>query len=316
MVRRRTVVVGLGVLALAGAGAAYALTAPRPLGPDVAVDAVGDAARGERIFHLGGCQSCHGAPDKSGKFARADGPLAGGLRLETEFGTFVVPNISPHETAGIGAWSRRDFASAMLRGVSPEGAHYYPSFPYASYARMPAGDVADLHAYLATLEPSEAVQPDHELGFPFNIRRSVGGWKLLYLRDDWVTGDVPDERVERGRAIVEGPGHCAECHTPRDALGGLDRSRWMAGGPNPDGEGSIPNITPHEDGIGGWSEADIAYYLETGFTPEFDSVGGSMVAVQRELSKVSAEDREAIAAYLKFIEPKPIEASETAEAGE
>ena len=289
-----------------GAGAAFALTAPRPLDPGVAIPTEGDPARGERIFHLGGCQSCHGAPDESGRFARADGPLSGGLRLETEFGTFVVPNISPHETAGIGSWGQLDFASAMLRGVSPEGAHYYPSFPYGSYTRMPIGDVMDLLAYLETLEPSDAVQPGHELRFPFNIRRSVGGWKLLFLRDDWVVDDPgTDELVERGRDIVEGPGHCAECHTPRNALGGLDKDRWMAGGPNPDGEGTIPNITPHEDGIGGWSAADIAYYFETGFTPDFDSVGGSMVAVQRELSKVSTEDREAIAAYLKFIEAKP-----------
>ena len=303
--RWRTPLVALGILALAGAGVAYALTAARPLDPDAAVLTAGDAARGERIFHLGGCQSCHGAPDQSGNFALPDGPLAGGLRLDTEFGTFVVPNISPHEAAGIGSWKELDFASAMLRGVSPEGAHYYPSFPYASYTRMPIGDVMDLFAYLQTLEPSDAVQPEHELRFPFSIRQSVGGWKLLFLDDDWVADGAPEGLVERGRAIVEGPGHCAECHTPRNALGGLDTDRWMAGGPNPDGDGRIPNITPHESGIGSWSEADIAYYLETGFTPDFDSVGGSMVAVQREMAKVGADDRAAIAAYLKFIEAKP-----------
>ena len=292
---------GLG-LAVVGAGAAYGLTAPDPLADSEVVLNGGDLVRGERLFHLGGCQSCHGMPDERG-LASADGPLGGGLRLTTEFGTFVVPNISPDPQAGIGGWSDLDFANAMLRGVSPEGEHYYPSFPYGSYARMEPDEVSDLWAYLKTLEPSGSVAPPHELRFPFSIRRAAGGWKLLFLDDDWVGDAEPGTAVERGRAIVEGPGHCAECHTPRNALGGLDTSRWMAGGPNPEGRGQIPNITPHASGLGDWSANDIVYYLETGFTPDFDTVGGAMVAVQRELSKVSAEDREAIAAYLLSLDP-------------
>lgn len=104
--------------------------------------------------------------------------------------------------------------------------------------------------------------------------------------------------VERGRMLVEGAGHCGECHTPRDRFGGLLRERWLAGAPNPEGKGRIPNITPGGENISAWSAADIAYYLESGFTPEFDTVGGSMVAVQENMAKLSDEDRAAIAAYL------------------
>jgi mono/diheme cytochrome c family protein len=156
----------------------------------------------------------------------------------------------------------------------------------------------DLVAYLRTLPADATPSGAHELGFPFNIRRAVGGWKLLFASDQWVLADAPTPQVERGRYLVEALGHCAECHTPRNALGGLNRSDWLAGGPNPDGEGTIPNITP---GKLTWTENDIAYYLETGFTPDFDSVGGSMAHVVRNTARLTPEDRLAIAAYLKAV---------------
>ncbi|MGG7566168.1 c-type cytochrome [Rhodovulum sp. DZ06] len=315
------------LLAAGGAGAGWVLSAPDPLpgarfagpamtrtGPDglpaAAPDFTPDPERGATLFAVAGCASCHIAPageaggEGAGEGAEPDAPprLAGGKRFETAFGTFVAPNISPHETDGIGAWSSRQFADAVLRGIGPEGAHLYPAFPYASYAKLTVGDALDMFAYLGTLPPVEGAAPGHELGFPFNIRRGLGLWKRLYLSGEWVVA-AEDPQVTRGRFLVEGPGHCAECHTPRDPLGGLDRSRWLAGAPNPDGPGQVPDITPR--GLS-WSEADIAYYLESGFTPDYDSVGGSMVEVVENLAALPPEDRAAIAAYLKAV-PTPAE---------
>jgi mono/diheme cytochrome c family protein len=143
----------------------------------------------------------------------------------------------------------------------------------------------------------------HRLGFPFNIRRGVGLWKLLYADDAPIAEiDEGDTQLARGRYLVEALGHCGECHTPRDFAGGPKRDLWLAGAPNPEGRGRIPNITPAGT-IADWSQADIAYYLESGFTPEFDSVGGSMVDVQENMAKLPAADRDAIAAYLKAIPP-------------
>lgn len=290
------------VLSLLGGAAFWVLTMPRGLSEaEIAALPVGDAGRGETMFWIGGCDSCH-AP------ARAQGDdrflLGGGQELATDFGTFVVPNISPHPEDGIGSWSEGDFADAMLRGVSPDGRHYYPAFPYASYARMQAGDVADLWAYLQTLPEVAGAQPGHRLAFPYALRRGVGLWKLAFLDPAPVIAvDPADPVLLRGRYLVEGPGHCAECHTPRDFAGALDAARWMGGAPNPDGEGRIPNITGGEGGIADWSAADLAYYFETGFTPEFDSVGGSMAAVQRNLAELDGADRDAIAAYVKVLPP-------------
>ncbi len=161
------------------AGAAYALTSPSRLEPEaIAAEGSGDAARGERLFHAGGCASCHAPAEGAGEGAVA---LAGGAPLVTKFGTFHAPNISPDREAGIGAWSLADFANAMQRGVGPNGEPLYPAFPYTSYARMTPGDIADLHAYLMTLPASKAVAPPHELAFPYNIRRGVGLWQRVFL---------------------------------------------------------------------------------------------------------------------------------------
>ena len=189
----------------------------------------------------------------------------------------------------------------MTRGVGPEGEHLYPSFPYGSYARLSPADINDLFGYIKTLPPSTNVAPPHELGFPFNIRMAVGGWKLLYFTDaPRVQLASTDEKVKRGQFLVEGPGHCGECHTPRDQLGGFKADSWLAGGPNPEGKGSIPDITPGGT-VKSWSEADFVNYFQTGFTPEYDSAGGQMAEVQQNLAHLPQADLEAIAAYLKAV---------------
>ncbi|WP_185983623.1 cytochrome c [Aureimonas mangrovi] len=294
---RRAVAIGASVVVVA-AGAVWALALPQRLPPEaVAAEGSGDARRGRVVFNAGGCASCH----MSGGDAEAP-ELGGGEALETAVGTFHGPNISPHETDGIGAWSLADFANAMQRGVAPGGQHLYPAFPYTSYARMTPGDVADLHAFLLTLPPVEGRAPQNEIAFPFDLRFGLGLWKRAFLSDAPVV-DLPSDasaQLQRGRYLVEGPAHCGECHTPRTlgGYGGLDTARWLGGGPNPEGEGTVPNITP-----GGldWSESDIAYYLESGFTPDFDVAGGAMADVIDNMALLAAEDREAIAAYLRAV---------------
>jgi mono/diheme cytochrome c family protein len=281
--------------------AAWWLTATRTIGEGDIPAHSPDAAAGERLFWAGGCASCHATPVK-GKRAKGDDKLilGGGMELSSPYGVFRVPNISPHAKDGIGAWSMVDFVNAMQRGVSPDRRHYYPSFPYSSYARMPVEDVMDLKAFLDTLPAIEGRVDGHTLRFPWSVRRGIGLWKRRYLDAEPV--HVSDEPlVERGRILVEGAGHCGECHTPRDRFGGLEFGNWLAGAPNPEGKGRIPNITPGGKKTSGWSERDIEYYLESGFTPEFDMVGGSMVAVQENMAMLSKEDRQAIAAYLKAV---------------
>lgn len=297
MIRKLALV--LGVLVLLGGLAFWFLTAPQRLDTAMlqAVPA-GDAARGELVFWAGGCASCHAASGAEGDARLA---LGGGVELVSPFGTFVAPNVSPHAD-GIGGWSFEDFANALMRGVSPSGNHYFPAFPYTSYARMEVGDVADLFAFMQTLPHVAGVAPAHRIGFPYNVRRVVGLWKRLYLSPDHAVALAgASEQVARGQYLAEGPGHCGECHTPRNAIGGLEMSRWLGGAANPTGRGMIPNITPGSPDVGSWGEDDIASYLETGFTPDFDSAGGQMAEVVKNLAELPAADRAAIAAYLKAV---------------
>ena len=300
--RLRTLIRSFLVLAVAGATTGFWLSAPERLS-DAELDAIADhqpdASMGERIFLIGGCASCHAA---KGAKDEARLVLEGGRTFPTEFGVFIAPNISPDPDNGIGAWSLADFANAMVQGVAPDGSHYYPAFPYGSYARMEPADIADLWAYLQTLPPSTRANDAHEVGFPFNIRRGLGLWKLAFLPDPTKPViPVDGQQLRLGQYLVEGPGHCGECHTPRGPFGGLDTSRWLAGGPNPEGKGRIPNVTPGGKDTSGWSAEDIAEYLKSGFTPDYDTAGGSMVDVVENTSRLSDEDRAAIAAYLRAV---------------
>lgn len=285
---------GAAALALLGAAAAWALTAPDPL-PAAQASLAGDAARGATLFAAAGCASCHAAEGA----APSDAPvLSGGRAFVTAFGTFRAPNISP-SPQGIGDWSDAEVMNAVMRGVGREGQHLYPALPYTSYVKAEPQDVADIVAFLRTLPPSDAANVPNDVGFPFSIRRALGAWKLLFLRDEWVLQGDLDPQVERGRYLAEAMVHCAQCHTPRNALGGLRTDAWLSGAPNPSGEGRIPGIDP---GSLDWTAADIATYLATGFTPDFDVAGGTMAEViANSTSRLPAEDRAAIAAYVKAV---------------
>ena len=300
----RRILSTLVVLAIAAGGAFYIITIPQTLdAAALPADGSGDATRGERIFWAGGCTSCHASAKATGDDKLK---LGGGAPLKTPFGVFHAPNISPDETDGIGAWTFAHFANAMQRGVDPEGRHLYPAFPYSSYIKMKPADVANLFAFIETLPAVQGKAPGNELPFPLTIRRGIGLWKLFFLGSDQPVVDLPgdaSDTVHRGRYLVEGPGHCGQCHTPRSlyGAGGLEADEWLAGAPNPEGKGRAPDITPAKSGIGSWSSSDIVYFLESGFTPDFDSVGGSMVEVQENMARLPKADREAIAAYLKAI---------------
>ncbi len=293
----RKIIKALVLLGLIGAVVAWLVTAPATVDAARFDGLSGDAEKGGLVFAASGCNSCHAAPDAKGDDKMI---LTGGLHFASDFGTFIAPNISPSE-AGIGDWTVVDLANAMTKGTSPAGKHYYPAFPYTSYKHMTDQDISDLYAFIQTLPKSDVATQPHDVGFPFNIRRSLGGWKILFNPTAYALKVPDDALLQRGRYLVEGPGHCAECHTPRNALGGFKRDAWLAGGPNPDGPGIIPSIRPNDLG---WSQAEIFEYLKTGFTPEFDVVGGSMVSVQENMALLPDEELAAIASYLLALEPK------------
>lgn len=293
----RRIVFFLLAAAFLGGAVAWQMTMPRKVSETALDGLTGDAARGATVFTAAGCASCHMGPGAEGEDQLK---LAGGQGFPTEFGTFYAPNISPDPVAGVGEWSDLDFANALWRGVSPEGQHYFPALPYWSYARMTAQDLVDLTAYLRTLPADATPSKPHDVGFPFNIRRLVGGWKFLNMRPEFVIDGDLSEQETRGRYIAEALAHCGECHTPRNALGGLKTGQWLAGSVTPDGKGKVPNITPAQLK---WSEDEIVEYLTSGFTPEFDSVGGHMAHVVENMARLPEEDRRAVAAYLKKVPP-------------
>jgi mono/diheme cytochrome c family protein len=299
--RLRTIAVVLLALALVGAALFWVLTIPTLAVTGPLPARTPDLANGETMFNIGGCSSCHATP-KQDDHKR----LGGGLALVTPFGTFKVPNISSDPRHGLGAWTEEQFANAMLRGVGRRGEHLYPSFPYTSYQRMKLDDVRDLYAFLKTLPAETTPSERHELPFPFNVRRGLGLWKWLYLDGRPFAPDPgKSAQLNRGAYLIEGPGHCAECHSPRSLLGGIVAARRFAGGPDAEGKGWVPNITPHADGLATWSAKDIAYLLESGFNPGGDSVGSNMADVVVNTGRLTAADREAMAAYLKSLPPLP-----------
>ncbi|CUT14658.1 Putative diheme cytochrome c553 [Bradyrhizobium sp.] len=293
---RRTISVAL-LAALAAAGVYWWLSAPVVAAAGTAPARVPDLANGEVMFNAGGCASCHAVPDQPDRLR-----LGGGVAIKSPFGTFYAPNISSDPTDGIGKWSQAEFVNAVMHGVSPEGRHYFPAFPYTSYQHARREDVLDLFAYLKTLPAVAGKVRDHDVRFPFNIRRNVGIWKFLFLDGKpFVADSAKSPQWNRGAYLVNSFGHCAECHSPRNALGGIIAGQRFAGGPNPEGEGWVPNIT--QKGLGEWSAKDIAYFLKTGELPDGDSVGGAMTRVIKNTSQLPDDDLAAMADYLKSLPP-------------
>jgi len=295
----RRILLGCALAGAAAFGTYWWLTAVPVMSAAALPSHNADLANGLTTFNAGGCSSCHAVPGQPDRLK-----LGGGLAIPSPFGTFYAPNISPDPADGIGRWTEAEFVNAVTTGVSPEGYHYFPAFPYTSYQHAKVEDIRDLFAYLKTLSPVPGKVRDHDVTFPFNIRRNVGIWKWLFMDDKPFVPDVArSAQWNRGAYLVNGLGHCAECHSPRNFLGGIIAAQRFGGGPDPEGEGEgwVPNITPK--GIGDWSAKDIADFLKTGDMPEGDSAGGSMARVIKNTSQLSDQDRAAIAEYLKSLPP-------------
>jgi mono/diheme cytochrome c family protein len=233
-------------------------------------------------------------------------PFAGGRALKTPFGTFFGPNITPHPQAGIGRWTEADFVRALRLGLRPDGAHYFPAFPYPSYTKISDADLRDLWAYLRTLSPSDRASQAHDLGFPFGWRFLVAGWKWLYFTPGPHADDPKlSPALNRGAYLVRALGHCGECHTPRNSLGGPRQDRSLAGGKGPEGKG-VPNLTPTR--LKKWDDGELKAFLTTGLTPDGDVPGEAMAEViNNTTSQLTPSDLAAILAYLRSLPPLPDE---------
>lgn len=264
---------------------------------------VPDLEAGARIFRATGGCTCHTNYPGEGDDAPA---LAGGRAMETPFGVFYSTNITPDDETGIGRWSDADFVRAMREGLSPDGEHYFPVFPYTSFSGLREADLVDMKAYLDSLPAVRRENRPPDAPFPFSWRATLFGWKILNFTPKVFEPDpAKSEQWHRGRYLVEAAAHCGECHTPRTVTGGADASMTLAGSEEgPEGE-LAPNITPDaETGIGDWSVADITWYLEMGLEPDGDDAGGLMAEViEHGYTELPASDLEAIAVYLKSLAP-------------
>ena len=287
-----------------------------PLWNPAWADDVADAAqiaRGAYLFSAAGCNACH--TDKKHGGAQ----LGGGLALDTPFGRFYTPNISADPEHGIGRWSEAEFLRALQQGIGPDGSYYYPAFPYTSYTRAKPEDLLAIRAYILSLPPTPTPNKPHELRFPFSWRALLGIWRFLNFTPGPVWVDYPGHDVawNRGAYLTEALGHCAECHTPRGMLGGLERDLAYSGSTSALGIGRVPNITPDpQSGIGSWSKEQVIRALSDGALPNFDYVGSGMGEVVGEnTSKLTDADRAAIADYLLSLKPIRNEAAKATQPG-
>lgn len=259
--------------------------------------AQGDVTKGLYISRAAGCVGCH-TDTKAGAV-----PFAGGRALKTPFGTFYGPNITPHRETGLGTWSEADLRRALRSGERPDGAHYFPAFPYASFTSMTDADISDLWAYLKSLPATNQPNLKHDLQFPFGWRFLAGIWKTLFF----TTGPVPPQvamtpTVARGAYLARSLGHCGECHTPRNFLGASQASLAFAGAKLPDGR--APNLTPTR--LKKWSDDDLKAYLKTGMTPDSDIAAEPMnEVIVNTTNRLTPEDLAALISYLRTLPPLP-----------
>lgn len=256
----------------------------------------GDVERGKYMVRAAGCVACHTDIKNKGK------EFAGGPPLETPFGTFYGPNITPDDTAGIGKWTLAEFSQALTAGLRPDGSHYFPAFPYTNYSLLKSQDIADIKAYLDTVAPVADKGPDNDLLWPFSDRNLMAGWKWLFFdQPEFTPSPQKSDQWNRGAYLVKGPAHCAACHTERNAFGAPVDDRMNGTNYGPNGH-PVPGING-DNHINDWTEEDVVFGLQTGFTPDGDVMGGAMREVIEEgTSYLSDADLKAIAVYLKSLE--------------
>jgi mono/diheme cytochrome c family protein len=261
--------------------------------------AQGDAKRGEYLAKAGGCLGCHTVEEKDGGKEKPV-PFAGGRALKTPFGTFYGPNITPHPEAGIGKWAEADFMRAMREGRRPDGANYFPAFPYPSFTLISDADLRDLWAYLRSLPPSSRPSQPHDLGFLYRWRFSVTLWKWMFFTPGPLAPDAArSAQLNRGAYLVRALGHCGECHTPRNFMGGPKKDRFLAGAKD-----VAPNLTPTR--LKSWGDGELRDFLTTGLTADGDVPAKEMgEVIANTTSQLSPEDLGAMIAYLRSLPPLP-----------
>jgi nicotinate dehydrogenase subunit B len=257
--------------------------------PDASVYSTETIARGRQLAALGDCAVCH---------TMANGVVnAGGLAIETPFGTIFSTNITPDLETGIGAWSYPAFERAMREGVHRDGRQLYPAFPYTHFARTTDADLQALYAYLMAQEPVRADNRKPALAFPFNLRPLMAGWNALFHRASVFEADpTQSEEWNRGAYLVEGLGHCSACHSPRNALGAEKARAYLAGG---FAEGwEAPPLTSLSHAPIPWSEDELFSYLRSGESRFHGVAAGPMAPVVKELASLPDQDIRAMAVYL------------------
>lgn len=250
--------------------------------------------RGAYLVRAGGCVACHTDVKNDGP------PLAGGGAIETPFGVFHAPNLTPDTEVGLGRWSEADFITAMTRGRAPNGGLYYPVFPYPAYSGMTRPDLADMWVYLRSVPPSDRPDKAHELAFPFSLRAVNLGWQALFFKPLPWRPDLKNSAVwNRGAYLARHFLHCGECHTPRNSFGAKRAARAYAGHRQGPEDTTVPNITPHRTGIADWSAGDIVWLLQTGFMPHGDDIQGEMALLVEHGSRhLTDQDLAAVADYI------------------
>lgn len=289
---------GLALLAALGLLAFWIITIPRPLTADALPAHNADLANGEKLYHASGCHSCH-LPSKD--LAGVDQALpAGGTPLKTPVGTLYPPNLTPDPETGLGQWTDIEFVNAMQRGIGKNGAHLIPAFPYTSYAHMRVEDVLDIKAYLAKLTPVKNQAPEQDVFALALVRRGLGAWKYVGFDEAKFTVKTSQsESWNRGAYLVNGPGHCNECHTPRTFYMASDTSRFLAGGPHPEGKGTVPSLRDLLGRKRYKDAADLVLAFQNGEVFGYDKMSsGGMGKVQANLARLPATDVQAIAEYL------------------
>jgi mono/diheme cytochrome c family protein len=279
------------VIVIIGVGIAVYLFRPVN-GPERNLALTADAVHGAYILALGGCAACH-------TDSKANGPmLAGGAPLTTPFGTFYPPNITSDPKFGIGKWTLAEFSDALSNGHGPNG-HLYPVFPYTSYTTMTDQDLVDLFAALKAIPPVAQPSHPHEVNFPFNIRLANLAWQNLFFTPHRFADDPTRSTLwNRGAYIANGPGHCIECHSPRNAFGAIDYSQAFTGAPKGSVGGRAPSLKA-DDLKAFYAEADLEDTLKTGVSSSGDDLGGDMALVVKDsTSQWTDDDRHALAAYL------------------
>jgi mono/diheme cytochrome c family protein len=289
------------LLAVAGAAAFWLLTRPSPLPPEAVPAHPADLRNGEVVYHAGSCLACHRPPEESGRDA---GLPSGGRPFPTPVGTFYPQNLTPDPETGIGAWSEIDFVNAMRLGLSPRGTHYFPAFPYASYRSMTMADLLDLRAYLMSLPPVKAPSREADVPAVALARRGVGLWKrIAFRRPTWSPEPGRGPSWTRGAYLANAPGHCGECHTPRDWLMVADESGHFAGGPHPGGEGKVPSLRGLLARKKYANVDDLVLALQNGETLGYEDLSsGGMAAIQESLARLPEADLRAIAEYVLSLE--------------